>query len=192
MHPPCVSGGKEGLFPSSIPHREATWGREFDVVPREGRGRSGGARAVHGWRPSPRAASPETPGATGTGSTGKHVQKRFFREPVTGEDCDSAGKGVRGVSDSADQTILPPEYPLPSGAALRKTVVCSGVCWTLICMCVCVFIYVYMSVHVHTSVCLHVYTCVCVRVGAVACCCHPLHSFELHADAKTPEQSENR
>lgn len=188
---PASQAGRKGFSPTVSPTE-----RPHGAVGLTSREKGRGAQAapvlcVRAGVRSPRAASPETPGAAGTGSMGKHVQKRFFREPVTGADRDSAGTGVWGVSDSADETILPPEYPLPSGAALRKTVVCSGVCWTLICVCVCVFIYVYKGVHVHRSVCLHVYICVCVGVGVVACCCHPLHSFELHADAKIPEQSEN-
>lgn len=84
---------------------------------------------------------------------------RFFREAVTAADCDSARKGGCRVSQTQLITeSFPPEHPLPSGAVLRKTPVCSGVCWTPVCLCMPVF----MGVHVHTSVSSHVYTCVCV------------------------------
>lgn len=117
---------------------------------------------------SPRAAAPETPRAAGTGSTGKHLRKRtlqcqFFREPVTGADCDSAGKG--GCRVSQTQLIresFPPEYPSPSGAVLRKTVVCSGVCWMLICMCVCVYSYMCTWVYMYIHLCVYMCTLVCV------------------------------
>ena len=162
--------GKEGLFPNSAPHREAMWNRGFDIL-REGRRALRWCRVepppvlstragVH----SPRAASPETPRAAGRdrrrNADGNGLfSARFFRGPVTAEDCDSARKGGCRVSQTRLITeSFPREHLLPSGAVLRKTLVCSGVCWTLICMCMRVF----MGVHVHTSVCLHVHTCVCV------------------------------
>lgn len=136
------------------------------------------------WRPEPQGSVPRDPKGLRDGIDGETLAETDSSVPILqrtchGADCDSAGKGGCGVSQTQlIRESFPPEYPLPLGAVLRKTVVCSGVCWTLICMCMCVLIYVYMGVHVHTSVCLHVYTSVCVGVGAVACCCHLLHSFE--------------
>ena len=58
----------------------------------------------------------------------------------------------------------------------------SGAFWKLLRVCVCVCVYA----------CACVLLCLCVlEVGAIAFWCYPLCSFELHADAKTPELSEN-
>lgn len=105
---PASQAGRKGFSPTVSPTE-----RPHGAVGLTSREKGRGAQAapvlcVRAGVRSPRAASPETPGAAGTGSMGKHVQKRFFREPVTGADRDSAGTGVRGVSDSADETILPP------------------------------------------------------------------------------------
>lgn len=198
FHSSCVSVGKEGLFPNSVPHREATWGRGFDV-PREGRGRSGSACAVHeGWHPEPQGSGPRDPKGRRDGIDRETLAETDSSVPILQRTCHGGRlwlcrKGrVQGVSNSVDQRILSPRIPIALGSSTEEN---RGVFWSMLdaymYVCVCVLIYVYMGVHVHTSVCLHVYTCVCVGVGAVACCCHLLHSFELRADAKTPEQSEN-
>ena len=147
-----------------------------------------------GWRPQPQGSVPRDPKGRRAGSMEKRWRKWTLQCQILQRTCHGrrlwlCKRGrVLGVSNSVDHRILSPRTPIALGSSTEEN---PGVFWSMLDA----NMYVYACVHGCTSAYICVFTCahLCVRFFYFYFFfyCRLLWSFELHADAKTPEQSEN-